>query len=304
MRNRVVGTVLQAIAIVAVAVSGCAYRSTAIKAQAGTYWCPMHPDVRGSKGDACPRCGMKLTLASKADYRPYTLDFEVSPATLRDGEHGVITFRVRDADQRPVTRLELLHERVFHLFIVSHDLDHFAHIHPTQRRDGALVVDVTFPRAGPYRLIADFLPTGGMPQLVEKTFVTAGYQGDLGRSGPAEPDRRDKVVNGTRVRIFSPPSVAGREQLVTFELVDEVTGEPVRDLQPYLAATGHLLVLSTDLSGAFHSHPAAEVSSTVGPEIVFQLIFGRPGSYRLWLQFQRRGNVETVAFTLPVSPPE
>jgi len=244
---------------------------------------------------------MKLVLGSNADYRPYTLDFDVEPSTLQAGGQGSIHFRVLDPDGRIVRHLEVLHERVFHLFIVSYDLQHFAHVHPTQRANGSLDVAVTFPRAGPYRLIADFLPTGGLPQLVEKTFVTADYEGSLRPTDSPPVDAADKVANGTRVRLISPPSIAGREQLLTFELVDDKTGRPVDDLQPYLGASAHLLVVSGEMTGAFHSHPAAEVSSAVGPDVVFQLTFGRPERYRLWFQFQRHGKVETVAFTLPVA---
>ncbi|MEN8617386.1 heavy metal-binding domain-containing protein [Shewanella baltica] len=28
--------------------------------QAQTYVCPMHPEVTGTKGDSCPKCGMDL----------------------------------------------------------------------------------------------------------------------------------------------------------------------------------------------------------------------------------------------------
>jgi hypothetical protein len=29
------------------------------------YACPMHPEVKGNKGDKCPKCGMALTLLIK-----------------------------------------------------------------------------------------------------------------------------------------------------------------------------------------------------------------------------------------------
>ena len=78
-----------------------------------------------------------------------------------------------------VRRFELVHERVFHLFIVSRELEYFAHVHPTLHADGSLDVDVELPRAGVYQMIADFLPVGGSPQLVQKSIVTAGYTGVL-----------------------------------------------------------------------------------------------------------------------------
>jgi hypothetical protein len=37
-----------------------------------------------------------------------------------------------------------------------------------------------------------------------------------------------------------------------------------------------------------------------GGDIQFNIIFPRPGLYRIWTQFQRGGVVNTTVFTLPV----
>ena len=143
--------------------------------------------------------------------------------------------------------------------------------------DGSLEAEVRLPRPGPYRLIADFLPQAAPPQLVEKTIVTADYRGSIAGAAAPGADPVDKVVDGVRVKAFTPPPVAGREQIVTFELSDEATGKPVQNLEPYLGATGHLLVLNADLSVAFHSHPIAAITPQFGPSIVFQVVFPRSG---------------------------
>lgn len=275
-------------------------QQTGIDAEAA-YWCPMHPDVRGGHSDRCAICGMALVPASTADYRPYLLDVDVEPRALTAGQRGRLRFRVLDPRTRqPVTAFEPLHERVFHLFILGNDLEYFAHVHPEQRPDGFLELDVELPRPGPYRLIADFLPTGGAPQLVEKSIVTAGYTGSLAPQVSLTPQAGDNVVDGTRVSLIIPPPVAGREQLVTFELTDERTGKPVTDLEPYLGATGHLLVVSADLSVAFHSHPVAVITSQFGPTIVFQIVFPRAGMYRMWVQYQRQGKVGTASYSVQI----
>jgi metallophosphoesterase superfamily enzyme len=113
-------------------------------------------------------------------------------------------------------------------------------------------------------------------------------------------DTADKVERGTRVKLILPELIAGREGLITFDVSDESTGRPVDDLEPYLGATGHLLLASADLEIAAHSHPVAGVSTSGGPTIVFQVLFPRAAAYRMWMQFQRRGEVITVPFTVPV----
>ena len=303
--RRAFGALAALIALVlSVPSSGCATHRPPepSRAESGAYWCPMHPDVRGSHGDTCSICGMTLVPASTADYRPYLLDVDIIPRALAPGQPGRLRFRVLDPRTRqPVTSFEPLHERVFHLFILSNDLEYFAHVHPELSDDGSLDLDVELPRPGPYRLIADFLPLGGAPQLIEKSIVTAGYQGSLAPPAASlQPDVDDERVDGTRVSLIVPPPVAGREQLVTFELTDERTGKPVTDLEPYLGATGHLLVVSSDLSVAFHSHPVAVITSRFGPTIVFQMLFPRPGMYRLWVQYQRQGKVGTASYAVAV----
>src|SRR6266851_4837252 len=102
-----------------------------------SYWCPMHPDVRGKVGESCPICRMALVPAGPNDYRAYELDVEMVPRAVRPLQN------------------ELVHERLFHLFVVSRDLDYFAHVHPTLHGSGALDIDISVPCAGAYQLIAD-----------------------------------------------------------------------------------------------------------------------------------------------------
>jgi hypothetical protein len=53
-------------------------------------------------------------------------------------------------------------------------------------------------------LIADFLPAGAPPQLVQRSFVTAGYSGPLLAAGTLHADGSDKVVANTRVKLTMP----------------------------------------------------------------------------------------------------
>jgi hypothetical protein len=268
--------------------------------RAAAYVCPMHPDVRGKAGDTCGRCGMRLVPAA-ADYAPYRLDLALSPRALRPGGKGRVHLVVRHpATGAKVRTFETVHERIFHLFVVSRDLEYFSHVHPVLQRNGGLDVDITVPRPGPYQLIADFLPAGGPSQLVQRAFVTAGYTGGLGTVPQLSLDLEAKVDHGVRVVLIPPDRRARREQLLTFEMTNAATGAPITDLEPYLGATGHLLVASADLSTVFHSHPVAEVSSHSGPRTVFQALLPRAGMYRLWMQFQRGGRVSTVSFTIPI----
>ena len=294
------------LALITAACAPVAQQQRATNASPATVFrCPMHPDVREAAPGTCPRCGMGLVAATAQPAGAvYHLETETSPAVLRSGIPSTIRFRVREGRSGTVVRqYETVHERMFHLFLVSQDLEHFEHLHPELRADGSLELTLQFPRPGPYHFYADFLPAGGLPQLLHTAVVTADYDGTLADAERAlTTDMTDKVVEGLRVRLESPAQVAGREQIISVFLEDAASGKPVTDLQPYLGAWGHMFMASRDLADLVHSHPLIEETVPGGPKITFQTLFARDGWYRVWTQVQRRGRLLTFAFTVRVAP--
>ena len=288
------------LAAMAMAIGGCVPRAPLHAIRPGLeYWCPMHPAVRSAVAGRCPICQMVLVPASSGVGDTYKLDVELTPPAPLPGEVTRARFHVRDPKTgAAVTRFDVLHEKLFHLFVVSRDLQYFAHLHPEFRADGAFDVDLALPQAGHYQLLADLVPTGAAPQLIERAITTAGFDGPLHQVPPLAADLADKVIGATRVKVTMREAMAGGERLMNFELFDAVTGAPVVDLEPFLGAPGHLLVVSADLSYASHSHPLAEERPASSVE--FQVLFARAGMHRVWVQFQRSGRVLTVPFTIPV----
>jgi hypothetical protein len=270
-----------------------------IQSAQSEYWCPMHPDVRGSKGDRCPRCGMALVPAPAAASDAYHLDIQVVPRAPVAGRDTLIRLFVRNPQTGATVReFQETHERLLHLFVISHDLEFFAHVHPVRNADGGFEQRVRLPRSGAYRLIADVVPAGSAPQLLQKSIVTAGFRGRVLPIATHTVDLDDKIVDDVRVKAIVPQPVAGREQLITFELVDERSGRPVDDLERFLGAPAHLLLASGDLESVTHSHPVAALTDEAGPRVVFQVLFPHAGAYRAWVQFQRHGEVLTAPFTV------
>ena len=111
----------------------------------------------------------------------------------------------------------------------------------------------------------------------------------------------DKIVEGVRVRLEPTRLTAGREAVVRFTLADASTGAPVTDLEPFLGAAGHMLVVNADLTEANHAHPEDEAAR--GPSVYFQPRMPAAGHYKLWVQFQRKGQVITVPFIVAVREP-
>lgn len=259
------------------------------------FWCPMHPDVRSADAGKCPLCAMDLVAIPPPRIGEYALDV-MPERDPRDGTVRALRFRVREpGTNAAVSDLQVVHERPLHLFIVSRDLDFFDHVHPERQGDGSYGLRQPLP-AGEYMLIADFLPLGGTSQMVQRALIS-GRRSLSRRQEPAlESAVRSVTTGGITVTLDAAPARAGREVALTFTVTDTKTGEAVTDLQPYLGAPAHMLIVRADLSDAVHAHPEEVV--TGGPAISFHPLLPGDGAYKLWLQVQRRGRVITVPFVL------
>ena len=176
------------------------------------------------------------------------------------GETVRLLFKVfHPGTGEPVEEFEIVHDQPYHLFVISQDLEHFEHIHPLRGPDGSWSIDVVLPRPGYYRVISDFVPRGGTAQLIARPLVTAAYDGDLAADGARlVPDASpSKTVDGlTATLTYDPPTfVAGLYGHLSYYLTDASTALAVIDLQPYLGAFGHTLIVSEDLVDYVHSHP-------------------------------------------------
>ena len=88
-----------------------------------------------------------------------------------------------DQDQR-VTGFQIVHEKIFHLLFVHHELEIFRHEHPVLGEDGIFRHKTEFPKAGIYRMLADFYPAGSTPQLIPMTLTTGGFEQSLVAAKP------------------------------------------------------------------------------------------------------------------------
>lgn len=263
-------------------------------AQAPLYICPMDPEVRSTAPGKCPRCGMTL-VAFAPEPEEYPMEFEAEPARIPANRDVLFRFRVLDPHTNaPVTDFSIVHEKLFHLFLVSQDLEYFSHEHPTLGSDGWFRLHTRLPKAGTYRLLADFDPLNGTPQYSARTFSTEGFVAPLETSIPLlQPDVSTKQGRNLSVELTTDPAtpIAGKKTMLF------VTVHPAEGLEQFIGAWAHLLAVSDDSIDMIHTHP---VYADGGAKMQFNLFFPRARNYRLWIQTQRKGVVNTVAFTVPV----
>jgi len=293
-----------------------AARVRALEGLAPTYEfaCLMHPEVRQAQEGVCPKCGMPLSTVQPSVRGAYRLAVSQTPRVPKAGERVRLNFVVTHPETGARVRdFVLNHEKLFHLFIVSADMNDYQHIHPELEADGSFKVETLLPRAGRYQLHSDFFPAGGTLQVLHRSLTTAGYRAPRGAVAAAlVPDASfTKTIDGMKISLEwgGAELVPGAFVRLKYQLADARTGEPVRDLEPYLGAWGHTLILDADQSDYLHSHPTETLPEGTeratlrgGPEVEFGAMFPEAGLYRIWTQFQRGGRVSTVSFTVKVNP--
>jgi len=272
--------------------------------------CPMHPNEVKAEPGTCSICGITLVAGDPMATADYVLRVTTEPRAVKAGQKAKFRFAVRHPlTGAPVTDFAEVHDRLFHLFIVSRDMSQFFHEHPVQESDGSFTYEHVIPASGHYMLFADFMPVGGGPQMIATPLVTAGFDGDIvSSSARLTADKSwSKSANGVDVELMIDPSalIAGEEMDVPIHFKDARTGEPVTDLQRYLGAFGHAMMLSEDMTEHVHAHPEEMLEGTSvtgggGPDLVFHALFPKPGHYRVWLQFLRNDVLSTVPFTVRV----
>ena len=260
-------------------------------AQDTVFVCPMDPDVRSSQAGVCPRCGMKLAT-NIPDPVEYHMDLTTTPRALKPLEKTRMEFFIHDPwKDRQVTKFQVVHEKLFHMFVVSQDLQFFLHDHPIYGPEGNFYYDIAFPKPGMYRVLGDFYPDGATPQLIAKTVLVPGAAPApvaLTRDYSTKDDKNLQVELTTD----PPQPIAGMKTLLYFHI------KPAEGFEKYLGAWGHMLVASDDLIDLIHTHPFI---ADGGPQIQFNVTFPRPRPYRVWVQFQSKGVVNTAHFDIPVT---
>jgi hypothetical protein len=260
-------------------------------ALAATFWCRMHPEIRADRAGVCPLCGMELAA--------FTPDLTRRYEWLVKTRSSQLTLRVTDAATGAAVRdFERVHEYPLHLFVVSEDFRDFHHVHPVMDARGNWSVPWRAAQRGRYWVYGDFLPVGGAPQMLQRMIsVEASSRADRERESSKSP------LNGTLSTSTSTPTLrTGDEARITIALTDAKSGAPVNDLEPYLGAWGHLFVQHEGRDEALHAHPDSTATTPGGAAIAFDVLFPRAGTWRLWLQVQRRGAIITLPFVVQVSP--
>ena len=197
------------------------------------------------------------------------------PARPRAGKATTLHFSITDGGA-PVEDLTVHHGRKLHVVLISEDMQVFGHIHPEDFDEpianGEASVRFTFPRAGRYLAAADLATAAG----THAEHYTVDVEGDpdvatsAGREASVAVVRTEdedsytapvildtpRTTEGYELSLARPRTIsAGTPATFVWRLIKD--GEPVTDLQLYLAAPMHIAMVKEDLSHFVHGHGTA-----------------------------------------------
>lgn len=259
-------------------------------------------------------------------HRSYKLDVTSKLTNIKPGQPATITYNIKNDKRAILKDFATVHEKIMHFILVRKDLQNFQHIHPTfNASTGEFSVDVIFPTDGPYRMFPDFTPAQSQdnPQLLSVTLYKDVEVGDMSKytTQSVIPDTSGKKTVGEYEISFLFPKqteLKPQNELI-YSLVINKNGQPVKDLENYLGALGHSVILKEGTLDFIHTHPKEMQSAgntnqghnmqmigketqvtTKGPQIDFKTSFPEPGTYRIFTQFQHQGKVLTVDYTVAI----
>jgi hypothetical protein len=204
------------------------------------------------------------------------------------------TFRIVGPDRKPVTTFVAMHDKLLHLVVVGRDLSGFQHLHPSMADDGTWSVPLTLPGAGSWRAYADFVAVGPAGQQIPVALgVDLNVPGDYLPATLPPPAREGSV--GALTVVYEGTPQAGAIRPITMRVFS--SGAPVNNLQHYLGAYGHLLVVREGDLAYLHIHAEDQL---INGGVKFWLAPPSPGRYRAFFEFQAADTVHTAEFTVQV----
>lgn len=208
-------------------------------------------------------------------------------------------FTVTGPNGKPVTDFAVDQTKHMHLYAIRSDLTGFQHVHPAMAADGTWTAHLGSLTAGQWRLFASFTPSTGPGRGTDLVLSQPlGIAGSL-RPVPLPAPATSATVDGYTVTVRAQLSAGAAGPLA---VTITRAGTPVRDLEPYLDSFAHLTAFHAGDLAFAHLHPVGDAARhRGGPTLSFHAALGKPGNWRLFIQFQTSGHLHTAALTLRVT---
>jgi hypothetical protein len=220
------------------------------------------------------------------------------------------SFSIKDKKGSTIKNFDIMHEKLMHLIVVRKDLGVFQHLHPEfNKKTGEFSQsEITLPTEGTYRIFADFTPQNKEKAIAYED-IASGNPNTYQPTEYLEPKSKAEDGDYTALITTNAPKVGAMETL-SFAITKE--GAPIIDLEPYLGAKGHLVIIKNNTLDYLHVHandmghmdhamriiPVANAHMHDNGKLSFMVTFKEAGSYKAFLQIQHKGIVRTFDFTI------
>ena len=187
------------------------------------------------------------------------------------------------------------------MVVVSNDLRFFDLVQASYKNNQNIEVKPKFPAPGEYTVFSDYNPSGEKEQVsVEKVSIP----GEVPFPTELESYSKTKTFADTKIDLnLSEPNIkAGKKVTLKFDLKQASNNKPIKDLKPYLGQKANLVVIKSSSSlGETDYIDTETIKKSPNNQVHFTTKFPQPGTYKLWLQFNRNGKVETADFWVTVN---
>lgn len=251
------------------------------------------------------------TLKNAPTDKEYQVELTSDVKNIKPGELTRMTFKITE-DNATLKNFQVVHEKILHLIIIRKDLQEFQHIHPIfDNATGEFSVDISFKTAGPYVLYADFTPATfedndkNIAQVAQTTILVGSEKGYKKQQVQTTPSNSVKKDDYEVLYTVDPP----RSDRQTYILSITKNNKPVKDLQPYLGAMGHSVLVNTKTLEYVHTHAGDMhmknggmdiTKMSKGPNLMFNTTPLEAGQYKIFTQFQHQDTVQTSEFVFEV----
>lgn len=266
--------------------------------------------------------GMNMTINN--DISDFHVMLSSTPTTIQAGKPFILKIVLHDKNGKPITDLQVSHERILHVILVSEDFEEFKHVHPEDAKGyvakigrNEFEIPLTLSKPGRYRVLID-----GFRKGIGEVSNTLWLQ--VGSANPSVVIKKDlnriQMFDGYQVTLRSEPNnpKSGEPMSLIYNIKKD--GKSI-DTESYLGTDMHLVIASVDLTTLIHTHgakgktnkmqgllPIAEAHGTMQQtpiklmpgEIGTNFVFPYAGLWKIYGQFKHLGKVVTTEFMVEV----
>ncbi|MFD2132442.1 hypothetical protein ACFSKI_14650 [Pseudogracilibacillus auburnensis] len=198
---------------------------------------------------------------------------------------GELIIELKDKSGK-VPALEVSHEKIMHLIVMSSDLSDYHHLHPEDKGDGKYGQRIDLSN-GNYKVFVDINPKD-LNYFVKPIHISiGGTHKDSFKNKLVADTNFTKTINGQTVELNTDTMEVNREVTFNFDVKDATP-------EPYLGALGHVVITDEIGEKFIHVHPMSE------KETVFMTQFDERGMYKMWVEFKLKGEVIVYPFVIEV----